>query len=36
MLLAILISLVAGFGTGYFVGANNPLESVKKKIKDRL
>lgn len=36
MLLAILITAVVAFVGGYLVGANNPLESVKRKIKDSL
>jgi len=35
MLMTILIS-AATFIVGYFVGANNPLESVKRKIKAKL
>jgi ABC-type cobalt transport system substrate-binding protein len=36
MIVAILISLVAGFGTGYFVGSNNPTSKVIEKIKSKL
>jgi uncharacterized protein YneF (UPF0154 family) len=35
MLVTILVAVVA-LVVGYFVGANNPLESVKRKIKNSL
>lgn len=36
MFLAILITAIVAFVGGYLVGANNPLASVRRKIKDSL
>ncbi len=36
MVLFTIIIVIAAFIAGYFVGSNNPTQSVIKKIKDKL